>query len=150
MSDCGTQPRAVQSGDQGNDGVDDAAAQLRAIQRLIVSDARPDSRYIHRTSNHQKAQTVCKARGIKLDNYDIGDLPPFDTWMRRFDQTSCSAGLYAADLRVQYFTKIKARMTTPSDTIDQMIADNEWWYNKFADCLHTLATGEQPARRVLH
>lgn len=93
---------------------------------------------------------ICKARGIKPDAFDIGDTPPFDIWMRRFDMQSACAGMYSADLRVQYFTKIKARLTEANPTIDQIIADNEWWYQKFADCLYTLSTGEQPARRVLH
>ena len=93
---------------------------------------------------------ICKVRGIALDTYDIGDLPPFDNWLRRFDRPTACAGMYAADLRVQYFTKIRDRMTEPSTTIEQMIADNQWWYEKFADVLYTLNTGEQPLRRVLH
>lgn len=150
MSDSGSQPRAVQSVDQGNGGDDDTAAQLRAIQRVIVGDERPDHRYIQKTSNRQKMLAICKARGIKMDTFDIGDTPPYDIWMRNFDMTSACAGMYAADLRVQYFTKIKDRLTEPNIMMEQMIADSEWWYLKFADVLYTLSTGEQPAKRVLH
>lgn len=150
MSDPRPQSRAVQADDLGDNGAADTAAQLRAIQRVIVSDERPDVRYIQRTSNRQKTLAICKARGIQQDTFDIGDLPPYDIWMRRFDMVSACAGMYAADLRVQYFTKIKVRLTEDKPMIDQMIADSEWWYQRFADCLYTLSTGEQPAKRVLH
>ena len=117
---------------------------------MICSDERPDTRYIQHTSNRQKVVAICKLRGLKLEDFDIGDLPPYDVWMRRFDRPSAAAGMYAADLRQQYFTKIKERLAQSSPTIEQAIADSEFWYHKFADLLYTLNTGEAPKARVLH
>lgn len=117
---------------------------------MIVSDTRADVRYIQNTSNHQKAIAVAKARGIPLENLDIGEAAPFDNWLRRFERVSACAGMYAADLRSQYFNRIRERLTEPNLVVDQAIADSDWWYQKFADVLYTLNTGEQPARRVLH
>ena len=154
MSDSGSQPRAVSTGDQGGRVADDTAAALRAIQRLIISDERPDTRYINKTSNRQKVVAICKLRGVALERFDIGDAPPYDDWMRRFDRDAAAAGMYVADLRNQYFTKIKARLSGASaetiQTIDQIIADSEFWYAKFADVLYTMSTGEAPPKRVLH
>ncbi len=142
---------------ENNDGADaaaylsDAAIKLSMMHTVVASDVRPDIKYLRQLSNVDKIKAVCRVLGRDTAGFDIGNSAPFDVWLRSMDRSNITAGMYFADLKVQYYTLVNSRLDGGrTDSIDQMIAENEWWYDKFSDILYTFNTGLEPDKKVLH
>lgn len=145
MSD--TQPHQV---DAQADILARTQAQLTILHTTIVSDETPDKRHLKGLSNKQKVGTICAILGQQTDDFEIGGGGEFDAWLKSSDPRKATAGFYLADLRVQFFTLVRNKVDGSSDQIDQIIATNEWWYEKFADVLYSFNTGLAPERKLLH
>lgn len=116
--------------------------QFGDIHDAVVNDETRDTGFYNGISNTNKVGYICEAIGMKREYFNL-DLPlPFEDWEQSQDASRAQAGLYMANMRLDFFDKLfETHPDMKRGEAWMHHTQAEYWAQKFNAVVHRRSSG---------